>query len=208
MKCLLDMDGVVADFVRAAMRLHDKPWPYGEGAAGDDYWDIIGLWSMTPEEFWAPLGRDFWSSVPKTPDADEVVNTVADVVGRENICFLTSPCGTDGCVDGKREWLAEHYPDIPTLFSVSSRTGGLPPKQFCAGPGTILIDDHTPSVQKFREFGGFAFLYPRPWNNGHAFQGQALPMLRESLTLWANSSIGSTSLVTDREIANMYATET
>lgn len=166
MRVFLDMDGVVADFMGGAMVLHGKPFPYDDPAnRGDHGWGFDQSWGLPQAEFWAPMGYSFWADLPKTREADAVVQLLSTAFGPNNVCFLTSPCHTPGCVEGKRDWVRRYYPQLPILFSVASPDlDALPPKQFLAHNKSLLIDDHTPNVWSFREAGGVAYLFPRPWN--------------------------------------------
>lgn len=171
LKLLLDMDGVVADFRGAT----DKKFPETSlsqskyrSLRGDEAWDILGLFDGTAQEFWGSLDKDFWANLPKTREADEIFKLCSYYVGRENISFLTSPCLTDGCSDGKREWAYKHFPGVPIILTMSAcdKSGfpSYPPKSWLAHPGAILIDDHTKNVMKWNKLGGIGFLVPRPWN--------------------------------------------
>lgn len=170
-RVLLDMDGIVADFVSGAFnlwgeRLNINLWAQ---AKGDDSWDMLKFFDGSVNEFWAPMNYSFWRNLPKHDDADEIVEIAERYVGRDKLCFLTSPCRTIGCMDGKVDWAAEHYPGIPVLLSRSVR-GGDPPKKFVASPDSILIDDHSKNIDQWTEFGGAGFLYPRAWNREYHAQ--------------------------------------
>lgn len=157
-KCLLDMDGVLVDFVGGACHWHGKTNPYGKpGTAGE--WDVIKLIGMEPEPFWKNLGRGFWSGLDWMHDGKFILDVVEEAFGADNVCLLTSPCETDGCIDGKRDWVKAHMPSYSKRLLVGSA------KEFCAGPDRLLIDDHPGNVTKFKAAGGSACLLPRPWND-------------------------------------------
>lgn len=171
-QALVDLDGVVADFVSGALELHGDRFRRStyESLRGEEAWNIQGHFDGPPEEFWGAMGYGFWRNLPKCDDADDIVQTVIDYLGVENVCFLTSPIRTPGCYEGKRDWAHEHYPDIPLLFSTSAKNnveGQLPPKQFVADCHKILIDDHTDNVRRWTERDGIGFLIPRRWNAKH-----------------------------------------
>lgn len=176
-RVLLDMDGVVADFVAGAKSVHYGKIPqslYHDPAdCGDKGWDILKHFDGTPEEFWSPFGYNFWKSLPPMPDAFAIYDTIERYVHKDNICFLTSPCRTEGCYEGKREWAHKHFPGVPILFSTSV-PGGSPPKQFVADHNSILIDDHSLNVRNWIDYDGIGFLYPRPWNSLYTKMGEAL----------------------------------
>lgn len=183
MRVFLDIDGVMADFVGGAMWLHGKPWPFVGDHCGDKAWDVVKAWGMEPAEFWSPMGREFWAGLKKTTEADAVMHLLKKLVGVENVCFLTSPCLTPGCMEGKRDWVYQHYPHVPIMIAAHSMTG-LPAKQFCANAHSMLIDDYTENVNKFARAGGGSFLFPRPWNSGWRDEQRAVQFLREELEAW------------------------
>jgi hypothetical protein len=163
---LCDMDGIVANFVGGIERAHGYGDLYEQDPSrrGDAAWDNAQYMDgITMEEYWEPATYDFWRNLDKMPDADKIIGVIDDTIGIEHCCFITSPCLTTGCYEGKRDWVREHYPSIPILFSTSA-PGGLPPKYFAASPDRFLIDDHTPNIDGWRNAGGVGYLYPRPWN--------------------------------------------
>ena len=159
---LLDMDGVLVDFVGGAYKHHRRPMP---DAVPWKIWETMGI---DEKEFWEPLGYDFWAGLDWTPDGKELVHNLQAMVGVHRIALLTSPCLTPGCAEGKLAWIKRHLPQFERQYLLG------PAKQFAAGPGKILVDDHYPNVEKFREAGGQAVLVPRPWNSlGSALDGEA-----------------------------------
>jgi len=183
MRILLDMDGVMADFVGGAMWLHNKPWPFVGDHVGNKAWDILKAWGMSPVDFWGPMGRTFWAGLEKTKEADATMALLKDMAGVENICFLTSPCLTEGCMEGKRDWVHKHFPDVPLLIASHSMTG-LAAKPFCAHNEAWLIDDYHENAWKFSLAGGNAFLFPRPWNDCWRDEHEAVKLLRDQLESW------------------------
>jgi hypothetical protein len=59
-------------------------------------------------------------------------------------------------------WIEKHLPAYRRRFLIGPR------KEFCAHGGSVLIDDSDKNVASFRDAGGLAILYPRPWNSRHA----------------------------------------
>ena len=151
-RILLDMDGVIADFIGAAALLHEFD------ASAVKCWDFLESFGIDPVAFWSPMGRKFWANVPKTIEADAIVQACEEAVGAENVCLLSSPCDTDGCIDGKRDWIRKHYPQ----FARRAMFG--PAKEFCAAPNRLLVDDSDSNCNAFARAGGVACLLPRPWN--------------------------------------------
>lgn len=166
-RILIDMDGVVSDFTGGACKVHGRQNPYldHKGPRGDEAWHTERLLNIEEDVFFSPMDYDFWKNLEPTTDGARIVWAAETMFGRENLCFLSSPCPTLGCGDGKRDWVMSHYPGIPLLLSVSVEGAvSSPPKHFLAGPDTILVDDSTKNCAEFVKYGGRAILVPRPWN--------------------------------------------
>jgi len=155
MKVILDVDGVLADFPKAASEEHGLPNPYDYPENFGKY-SMEDLWGITKEEFIKPLGLEFWTKVPLLPHAKSIVEMIETSFGRENICLLTQPLDTLGCIEGKRWWILKNFPQLKWLIGS--------PKYFCAHANSVLVDDNPDNCKKFVEAGGRAFLVPAPWN--------------------------------------------
>lgn len=162
----VDLDGVVADFVSAALFVHGR----SHVPLSSVPWCIEKFLGIEPAAFWAPLGFDFWSSLETLPDGMKLLDHALALVGAERIGLLTSPCDTPGCVDGKRAWVERHLPGLKKRLFVGSA------KELFAGPGKLLVDDHDANVDRFAAAGGAVIQPARPWNRhaalcvrGHEF---------------------------------------
>lgn len=69
------MDGVVADFVKAALKVHNKQDPWHNNPKHHGSYDIDKIWNLTFTEFWTPINDDdnFWNALDKTEEADELM---------------------------------------------------------------------------------------------------------------------------------------
>jgi len=160
---LVDMDGVLVDFVRPALALHGREevladWPAGE-------WDMPGILGISSEEFWRPIhavGARFWAELEPFVWCDPLLELVRS---RGRFAILTSPSHDAGCAAGKITWLQSRLGYDFRDFLIG------PPKWLCARPGQLLIDDNDTNVERFRERGGEAILFPQPWNRNHALAG-------------------------------------
>ena len=166
MKCFLDLDGVLADFVGAAVKAHGRPNPWNEGmdALGVDSFETI--WGITTEEFYKPikaLGKDFWADLDKTREADYLVHVVEERFGSENCCILTAPKNGVVEIEGKYEWVRRNFPRYKNKIIVACNS-----KRYLASSEAVLIDDMEGHVEEFRFYGGEAILVPRPWNKDYA----------------------------------------
>lgn len=158
LKCLLDLDGVLADFVSAVCRAHFRKNPFLRKENHGKYF-MHELWNISENDFWKPLcGLDFWANVPMMPDAHEILKVVEDFFGIDNICILTSPSADPLSASGKLAWIQKHLPDYRRRFLIGPR------KEFCAGPRRVLLDDWEKNTDAFNKAGGIGFIVPRRWN--------------------------------------------
>jgi 5'(3')-deoxyribonucleotidase len=163
MKCFLDMDGVIADFVKAIHEAHNRPYCYADPSARGKF-EIEPLWGISSKDFWSTDSYEFWDSVKPTPEATAIVDLVECAFGSENIAILTAPSNGSGCVPGKRNWVKRHFPQFHGRIIFTSAEA----KGFLAGEGRVLVDDRDKNVADFRKFGGQAILVPRHWNSLHS----------------------------------------
>jgi hypothetical protein len=136
------------------------------------YW-LSKVYGRPRSELWGPLGYEFWANLKPYPWAHELIGLLAEKVGMERICILTSPITTDGCLDGKIHYIRKNFPEFSRRFLIG------PAKEFCAGPGHALIDDHEGNTEPFVEAGGQAFLFPAPYNAN--FKEHPIPALKRWL---------------------------
>jgi 5'(3')-deoxyribonucleotidase len=165
MKCLLDLDGVLVDFLTGACRLHNQPNPYTDPNFHEfdfvhKFFDRDGN-QMTQNLFYYPMNMYWWMDLPWTSDGKEILSTLESHFGKENICIISSPCLTPGCMEGKLEWIKRKIPDYKRRFLFGPR------KEFCAGPNTVLVDDRSENTLAFMANGGRTILVPRQWNCLH-----------------------------------------
>lgn len=169
------MDEVLAMFVIPACLRHGRPFPYDDPA----HFGVFGLqaiWGITAAEFWKPLDTgDFWHQLPKTPEADAIVELAVKKVGVDNVGIMTAPALDPYCVPQKREWIRRHFP------AFSHRIIFTGAKSMIASQELLLIDDHDTNVEHFRAAGGRAILLPRPWNQLFHFSASPVEWLKQSL---------------------------
>jgi 5'(3')-deoxyribonucleotidase len=156
---LVDMDGVLCDFVGAALDLHRRgdaliTWPLGE-------YDIAAVLGMTENQFWLPidLSMAFWSTIPACPWFADLVALLDDTGIPWTVA--TSPSFCPQSAAGKLQWLQRHFCRDFRAYMMG------PHKPLLALPDTVLIDDCDRNVDAFREAGGRAILFPQPWNKLH-----------------------------------------
>jgi len=175
MKCFLDLDGVLSDFHKAAFTLHGiDPFSKEENLGNYRFDETTGLSQV---DFFKPITKEFWAELPRTLECDEILSLVEKKFGRENICILTAPPEVRnlGCLEGKEEWIYRNLPQYIDQFLIGK------PKAFCAGPNSVLIDDSDSNIKAFREAGGRAITFPRPWNSMYVYRKFPLVLFRDWL---------------------------
>lgn len=150
----LDLDGVLADFVRGCFQHFGRTLPMA-----DVGWNFYRDWGMTEQEFWTHTTFSFWAKLPWTPEGRDLLDGLRTLTDRP-LVILTSPAPRQGCTEGKLDWLRQHLPDFIRQGRVFIGSA----KHHLAAPDKLLIDDHDANVERFRQHGGAAVLVPRPWN--------------------------------------------
>jgi 5'(3')-deoxyribonucleotidase len=165
MKVFIDMDGVLCDFIGAALAVHGLPDPYADPANLGDF-GLHGLLGLDEGEFWRPLDNPgFWQNLYPTREARGVLKAVKDAgIAREDMYLLTAPSKADSSYVGKRAWVRRHVAGLLGNFIPTKH------KALMAAPGRVLIDDRDKNVDEWEEAGGTGILFPRPWNARHADQ--------------------------------------
>ncbi|MEM1297110.1 MAG: hypothetical protein AAGH89_17220 [Verrucomicrobiota bacterium] len=178
----LDLDGVFADFTRAALRLHDEEhylesWPTGER-------DISKVLGISKTAFWKKIdraGTEFWESLEPYPWFEELIDVARNTAP---FALLTAPSLSPDSLAGKAAWIDRHFPKIEGRkfrnFLITSQ------KHLLAGPGRVLIDDSASMVSAFRRAGGNAILFPQIWNDNHAIENK-IDFVRAELSTLAQS---------------------
>lgn len=162
---LLDVDGVLANFIEASLRVLRA---VGVSAEHDDVtsWhleDSLGLtnkqrgWLM---EAWSEPG--FCSMIPPYAGAREGVDALREVA---DVYAVTAPMWSSPTWQGERtEWLVKHFAfDRKDVVSTHA-------KYLVAGD--VLVDDKPETVAKWRQWGritgrghtGLGVLWDRPYN--------------------------------------------
>jgi 5'(3')-deoxyribonucleotidase len=173
--CFVDMDGVLADFVKGACEAHGRPSPYVDPKSVGIF-DMDKLWKMSAQEFWRPLERDgFWRELEILPDARELVEMLCKWFKAENVCVLTAPSLDPRCIPEKRAWIAANFPALAKNMLFGSA------KRFLAGQFRWLIDDRNENIDNFVNHGGIGVLYPQVWNRNHKLIEQRLQYVRSKI---------------------------
>ncbi len=175
-RCFLDLDGTLVDFYASALPLQGCPNLYDDPANLGRYraQEILGI---SNSKFWAPIDTDpdFWISMPKTAEADEIVAFASERFGLENIAILTAPSLSPSCVPGKRRWVEKNYPALAQRIIYTAA------KELCAGAGNVLIDDSDEMVDNFQEAGGVGVSVPRAWNRLYLYRGEVMRTIKNQI---------------------------
>lgn len=158
-----DIDGLLAKFCLGSHRLHG--WPYKVPTT----WNYHHEHGISDADFYANMGASFWANLEPWEDGFELLRLVEHRVGPGRILFLTSPCQTPGCEEGKRAWVRKFLPTYDPWKDVM--IGGA--KHKLAHRGALLIDDSDANCKAFAAAGGKVFLAPRPWNDHRAFAAES-----------------------------------
>lgn len=167
------MDGVIADFVTGVCLAHNRPSPYLD-IKSRGIFDMEKLWGISIEEFWKPTRFEgFWKNLPKTEDADEIVEMVLNKFGK-NVSILTAPSEDPNCLSEKKIWMQKHFPDLASkmIFCSANR------KQLLAGPKRFLVDDRDKNIEEFEKAGGTGLTVPRLWNHLHRLSDSSMSWLK------------------------------
>lgn len=163
-RIFVDLDGVLVDFISAALRCHDaldalETWTPGE-------WSVPRILGISKSEFWRVIdakGHEFWADLAPYPWKQQLVDLVASFDPSWTVA--TAPSLNPACPHGKITWMQTHLDEANgrpfTRFMIG------PDKHVLAGPGSILIDDSDKKIDAFAQSGGIGILFPQPWNSLH-----------------------------------------
>lgn len=171
MKCWLDLDGVLADFVTGVCQKHAIKNPYIDHKNRGIY-DLCKVTKIPFAQLWNPLDEEFWANLRPTKDFNEILMMVEHRY--DDIDILTSPCPNDGCLIGKKRWIKRNMPTYLDKFTITTR------KESLANSDSILIDDFDHNVDAFQKKGN-AILIPRLWNRLHTWTGTTADYLMRHL---------------------------
>jgi len=177
----LDLDGVVVDFVSAALKLFDaehlqKDWPPGE-------WDITNVLGVSATDFWSRVdarGELFWKNLQVYPWAGCLLNLIDDY----EWYYATSPSRSHRSSSGKVLWMQEQHGTHFRRYVLGEH------KHLLAKSDALLIDDNQKNVERFVENGGKSILFPRPWNRLHHID-EPMGYVKEMLVKLVGSDAGS-----------------
>ena len=160
-RIFLDMDGVLTDFVSAALSLHGRldaleHWPEGER-------DIPKVLNLSRTQYWKLIdeqGADFWASLKPFSWFGQLVALVKEFAP---MTILTAPSISPSSLEGKVRWMYEHFPKENGRVFNSYLIGRQ--KHLLAQANRVLIDDSPAHVEEFRSAGGTTIMqFKIGWN--------------------------------------------
>jgi len=156
MRILLDADGVLVDWSKAASRLmgvdDSDPVIRAKLKSAKDVVGIIGAW----EDIYKVIdkaGESFWMGLEKFPWADSLVGALQGLDCQ--VAITTSVGKWAAGASAKHKYFAKAYPGLPLIITKA--------KEFCAGPTSLLIDDLSDNLKKFEAAGGLIYHWPNQY---------------------------------------------
>lgn len=153
---LLDVDGVLVDFVGGALRAHGSDLKVTDL----NQYQLEPQLGITPVEFWRvinALGPEFWRDLEPYPWFDHLYYGLK-AIGR--VMLVTKPSWSVHSYTGKKLWIDKTFgPRFREWVPLAD-------KDLLARPTRCLVDDSTDNIASFLTAGGEACLFPQPWNGG------------------------------------------
>ena len=142
----LDIDGVIANFCKAAAAAMNKPYPSEPFAIPDGWLDDKDktLWRCC-------RGHDFWANIELFPWAKKIVKIVDSNCGDWR--FITKPSFDPGSYSGKYEFVKNNFKNgVSRLWCVNGSKA-----YACTGPHHLLIDDNKKNCEEWEAAGGTVY---------------------------------------------------
>jgi 5'(3')-deoxyribonucleotidase len=172
----LDMDGVIADFMSAALGALGR----SETPEQITTWRCYEQLATSEAEFWDAQKRDhdFWYNISPYPNIGLFIDCMRSYA---DVYFASSPSLHPNCASHKMAWLRNHV----GAWTYDRVMLGKP-KHLLSGPGRLLIDDFHTNVDNWVKEGGEAILFPRSWNpRGHMPETQAQIDVMNQVREWS-----------------------
>jgi len=158
---LLDMDGVLVDFISGALKALNRDYnrtiTLEEYASKFGSWNTYDYYGISEEQFWNSIDatNDFWINLQPIPWFKDLYN---DLKAMGDVTITTAPSRSNDCVLQKYNWLKK-YLNLEKVDIIMCNK-----KYLLTAPGNILIDDSSKNVESFKSAGGRAILVPSNWN--------------------------------------------
>ena len=145
-----DMDGVLADFETGFKQISG-------GQTAPEYEKVHGEQTIWPLIHAQPNGGiDWWASLPKMENADELWKFLNQLRLPIKILSSTSSRASNSNAGdiGKRKWLLTHLSPAPSDENIILVDSAGAKKTYAKGPEHILIDDYPKNISQWRAAGG------------------------------------------------------
>lgn len=156
---LLDMDGVLVNWVKAAGQLYGVDLYADRANRGK--WQCNEFVGLNYDEFSRPMDLKFWTNLEWMPDGRTILAILEDQFGKENICLLSDPRGCVNAMEGKLRWIKQHMPGYEKRYLFG------PAKFFAGAENRILVDDYDKNIDEFTQRRLPSLQVPRLWNRLH-----------------------------------------
>lgn len=169
MNVLLDMDGVLCNFVKGCCRLFglDEQKTLSKWAPNE--YRVDSVFGITEEQLWEKINDEkdrFWATLDEYEWSRKLYEECQKF---GNVYFLTAPSTLSASLAGKAEWMQKFTGNSKFRdYLVGS------PKFLCAKEDNVLIDDSDKNCDSFRDAGGRTVLFPQPWNTLHGYKGSKI----------------------------------
>ena len=149
MTYLLEMEDVLCELTAEVAKAHEIPNSISTKG------ELLGISQKEIEIFLEKQPVDFWKSLKPTPELSEI----REKLKNKKVKVVTRPYNLNTSQEGKKQWLAEHFPEADVLFTRS--------KHVFANSESSLIDCKPAAIQAFRRYGGKSVLIPKPWHKNY-----------------------------------------
>lgn len=183
MNIVLDVDGVLSNWLSSAAHLMGVDLTDPEirtKLKTGRLEDLVGKAAM-----WSEIGKagaSFWENLAPLPWCQTLFVGLQQKVGGEHVFILTAPSHDSVSASSKIKWCRKHLKISPERIIIT------PSKWMCARKDTFLIDDTAKQVNRFKENGGGAYLWPNPLciEDGEPSYGTALLEMCKEFDSWAS----------------------
>lgn len=162
---LLDMDGVIVNFVDGIIRAHNLTIRHDEWTD----WNHHRTLGISDSGLWEPTLVDgFWENLTPYAWSETLVRSLAEL---GDIVICSTPYAKDPtCMLQKVKWVTNFFNrlELPVPDCVFSSR-----KYLLAKPDVLLLDDRNENVRDFIAAGGQGALFPQPWNDSAWFVSMA-----------------------------------
>lgn len=160
----VDMDGVLANFPKQALKACKCDELIGHYPQTPNKWEMHEeLGYDNDDDFWNDI-RDypcFWETMEPYPYLKRLVGEIKRACNKAGALFsvASKPDKTIDGYAGKRAWYEKYLEHLgfEELILIGK-------KEKLAGVGKLLIDDKSSNCHKFYQHGGWAEIFPQPWN--------------------------------------------